>query len=427
MDVVRKRTHDSDDENELDLKLEQLSVNDTSIEIKSCVAYTFENEIIVAVSTFYCMTWSSVDGSLYAYQISTDNKDPKNKTKLEGSCGYDPSCLPMISMFSNISKGISVCAVVDATRVKIWDLKNGIVIYESLMGKTEPTALLITQQWLITAHIVHDSDTVQLVFDPWLAKTTGTTEDLGQKMFSLPLNVTRVDTLGIITLGPGSQNGDLIYVGSSSGLLYIDTMLPISYIIAVQCMDDILKQKWEYTTKDKLDAFDYRQYCLKYHNLTVEERLSTRKRELNGVHPSVVQKAQRREFPLCEDKDIIIGLHATMDIMTCLTQSECILINKTTKKILPFEIDSALSVCTTQSGLCFVLTSDLRVLVVNAFSKSNKPDVNSLFIEDGNLTWKYTEPISPQFTLCEANTPSSVWAHGYTNSLFLINALYTHA
>lgn len=403
---------------DLEQQMQALDVSDEHIEMTSRAMYTFEKEVIVAVVPFYCVTWCSTDGYLYSYEISIAKDNPTHRTKLADSHGFGPGALPMMSLYSDVTKNTAVCAIVDGTFVRIWDMKAGNVIFSSYMGTTNASALLVTHQWVIVAHSVVDSNKTFLVFEPWWAKIKSLTTNLGQKPFTLAVNVERVDSMGIILTCPG-----LVYIGTSSGLLYVDTMLPMSDIAVVQCMEELLQPKWNFDIEDKMQAFSYRQECSKYRSLPVQGRLDVRQQKVNANQPESVVHLNNRKFKKCSESDVIVGMHSTKDIMSILTLSECLFVNKETRCILPLNVEAALAICATQDGMCFVLNADLRVLAINAFSKSSKPDVNSIFIEDGKLEWKFTEPMSPQLMMSESEIPSSVWVHGYTNTLFLVDAL----
>jgi len=405
----------------------ELNVADTQIKLDAKTWHTFENEVVIAVSPFYCITWCSTDGLMYAYRVSTVLPTPSQRTLLKYSQGFSPDFLPMMSIFYDIEKGPAVVSVVYQDGVvRVWDMDTGKIVYDTDVSPIEcsvederdlimTSAILLTSQWVIIAIVMPTEGHTKLWFGPWLAHSQKYSEEIGQKQFSITPKLWRIDALTVSSVAHG-----LVYIGTCSGMFYIDMTQPIASIAVVQCTEEALEAKWPFGIEEHINAFAYHRECHKFHALPAQEKLQVRQQQRDVTPCDAVNALNARECKPCNPNDLIVGIHTTENITSILTVTETIFINKKTKCILPIAIDSALAVCSTRNGICFILNADLQVIAVDAFSKSNKPDVTSIFIEDGHLVWKYTEVKAPQLTICETELDASVWVHGYTNALFLV-------
>lgn len=389
----KKRT--SDDMNpyestlEDELRMDRLSIADdpVSISIKPTKKIG-DTSTIFAIVESGILYWDQPTGNI-CFLHSSGLID--SVVTLDESTGYNPENCPNVSIYDDKSgAGLYALFVHPDGVFFVYSLMTGKILLKHafMLDHTKtlenvpaqgiqaynPGFTMLTEEWIVATCTNTDQTETTIIIFPWKCMIMGTENTYGCKRVDLKVNWTNVTCIKHFEC-----YRNVIFFGTPHGVFNMDLSLPSNIIFPVRILTgEHMCKKWKFTSDHAILNTEYNILTSNYHDKSQEEKLEVKRISLHQKQPNLINNLSKQTYPETKHADqSIIDIYITLSqkIMTIVTNTDVVIINTETKKIIPLNLPRVICTATMETGACIFIRDDLTVLSINANSQSTEPDI----------------------------------------------------
>lgn len=411
--MAAKRKADTFDEDVLTQEMDTLEICDTKRCLSVKCIHTFEDEVILAIEKHVVLVWSSVNGNLRVYHGKPDN-GTFTVVDLSASIGFSPSCLPAVISLSVCpqSKILHAAVLSETSILTVWNMVTGECVMKKGIGNAN-SVLFVNSFYAIVGTHVDNSTVLRFVsLAPF-----GEDGKRTKPSFDMKLGNTTVFALDHhYNADQFHTTEDYVFMATDKGLYWMNTNLPQNLMAPIPCTEDYTGKENKDGIKDRMAAFEYDQMltlCASANAIATPPQ--QRPPEVEALFDCIKTKALT--------DDVFSNVYSDPSHAALITtEMSCYFVDKDLRKILPLKEHSFLTGLVTGNGLCYAITADFGVIMIDMKSKSKQPDVLFKYIDTEKPDWAVTETTYTKHMITRTPSQDGCLMHCFSNALYVVIA-----